>query len=214
MFKPSLSKLPSPAMVVAVIALIAAATGTASATGLVAGGHAKADQASKHKAATLHAIRGPRGFRGPIGPAGPAGLTGKTGPAGAVGPAGPAGPAGPKGDKGDTGPQGPPGPAGSSLNLITKSAASGPLPGGTTKPLTAVCPFEPNSTTVRQNAIGGGMGTSTAALTLADSYPSDPNGNAVTNANGDQTTPPTAWTADGNVPAGGGAFTVYVICTP
>jgi hypothetical protein len=51
------------------------------------------------------------------------------------------------------------------------------------------------------------MGSSTPGITLSDSYPSDVNGNSV-----QPPAFPTAWTADGNVPAGGGSFTVYVIC--
>ena len=212
MLKPSLRRLPSPAMVVAVIALIAAVAGTASATGVVSNGRAKADKATK----TTHAVRGPRGPRGPVGPAGPIGKTGLTGPAGAtgaVGPAGPAGavgpagPAGPAGAKGDTGPAGPKGPAGATFNLTTNSVNTGTIAAGT-KPQTVDCPFEPNSTTVRQNAIGGGMGSPTPGITLSDSYPSDPSGNSVQAPN-----LPTSWTADGNIPAGGGSFTVYVICT-
>jgi hypothetical protein len=199
MFKPSRSKLPSPAMIVAVLALIAAATGTASAS-LVASGHPRSNKASKHKAATTHALRGPRGFRGPPGTTGPAGPVGKTGQAG---PAGPTGAQGPQGSKGDPGP---PGPAGSSLNLTTATSSSGNIATAGTKPWTTVCPLEPSSTTVRQNAVGGGVGTGGAGVTLADSYPSDPSGNTAAT--------PTAWTADVNIPAGGGSLTVYVICTP
>jgi hypothetical protein len=202
MFKLSRSKLPSPAMVVAVLALVAAATGTASA-GLVASGHAKTDKASKHKAATTHALRGPRGFRGLPGSTGLAGPVGKTGQAG---PAGLTGPAGPQGSQGAKGEPGPPGPAGSSLNLSTFSSNSGNIATAGTKPWTMVCPLESNSATVRENAVGGGVGTSGAGVTLADSYPSDPGGNT--------TNSPTAWTADVNIPAGGGSLTVYVICTP
>jgi hypothetical protein len=208
MFKLLRSKLPSPAMIVAVLALIAAATGTASAS-LGASGHAKADKASKHKAATTHALRGPRGFRGPAGVPGPAGSIGKTGQDGSTGPAGPAGPtgpAGPQGPQGAKGDPGPTGPAGSSLNLTTTDSNSGNIATAGTKPWTTVCPLEPGSTTVRQNAVGGGVGTSGAGVTLADSYPSDPSGNT--------TASPTAWTADVNIPAGGGSLTVYVICTP
>jgi hypothetical protein len=119
---------------------------------------------------------------------------------------GAAGPAGPAGAKGDTGPAGPKGPAGATFNLTTNSANTGSIAAGT-KSLTAECPLEPNSTTVRQNAIGGGMGSPTAGITLSDSYPSDPSGNSVP-----PPTLPTGWTADGNIPAGGGSFTVYVIC--
>jgi hypothetical protein len=81
---------------------------------------------------------------------------------------------------------------------VTNSKNSGTLTAGT-KPFTVSCPL------TNPNAIGGGMGSTTAGITLSDSYPSDANGNTVPN--------PTAWTADGNIPASGGDFTVYVICT-
>jgi hypothetical protein len=116
---------------------------------------------------------------------------------------GPSGLQGPEGPKGNIGPQGP---AGSSLNLTTTSTNSGNISTVGTKPWTTPCPLEPNSTTARQNAVGGGVGTSGAGVTLADSYPSDGSGNT--------TTTPTAWTGDVNIPAGGGSLTVYVICTP
>jgi hypothetical protein len=68
-----------------------------------------------------------------------------------------------------------------------------------TKSWTTPCPA------ATPNAVGGGVGSGTAGLTVADSYPSAPNGTTTAN--------PTAWTADMNIPTSGGDFTVYVICT-
>jgi hypothetical protein len=81
---------------------------------------------------------------------------------------------------------------------MTNSSNSGTLATGT-HPWTVDCPA------THPNAVGGGMGSTTPGITLSDSYPSDPGGNTSTS--------PTAWTADGNIPASGGDFTVYVICT-
>jgi len=82
-------KLPSPAMIVACLALFAAMGGTGYAAGQLA--HEASARASKAK-------RGPRGKRGPAGPAG------VQGPQGAIGPRGDSGP---KGDRGEIGPAGP-----------------------------------------------------------------------------------------------------------
>ena len=100
----------SPALVVAMIALFVALTGTAVATttgtfALITGKQIKNSSITgidvKNKSLTPKdfrgSVRGPRGLRGPAGPAGAAG------PVGAAGAAGAAGPKGDKGDKGDTG---------------------------------------------------------------------------------------------------------------
>jgi Collagen triple helix repeat (20 copies) len=84
----------SPALVVSLIALFVALTGTGAAADTV-----NQVRGTSLKAAALVGLvkrgpRGPRGFRGPRGPRGPAGATGATGATGA------AGPAGPKGDPG------------------------------------------------------------------------------------------------------------------
>ena len=214
MFKPSLSKLPSPAMLVAVVALIAAATGTAGATGLVAGGHAKADQVSKHKSVTTHALRGPRGLRGARGATGPAGLAGATGPAGAKGAdglTGPVGPAGPKGDKGDKGDQGPPGTPGGTVSTKVYTASSASI----TAPATGgIYPQTETCQVAGQQAVGGGVGThvdnGTAPYYVVDSYPSDNNG-----AKPASGTSATAWTADVFIPSGDSVtISVYAICSP
>jgi len=113
-----LKQLPSPAMVVASVALFVAMGGTGyAATQLVEGkGTATASKKAKH---------GPRGPKGATGPAGPAGLAGPTGPAGATGPAGP------KGATGATGP------AGSALAYAHVSSG-GTLDTANSKNITAV----------------------------------------------------------------------------
>jgi Collagen triple helix repeat (20 copies) len=79
--------LPSPAMVVACIALFAAMGGTGyAATQIVEDQGATASKKGKK--------RGPRGKRGPAGPQGPIGPTGPTGKTGATGVQGPPGLAG------------------------------------------------------------------------------------------------------------------------
>jgi len=90
------TQLPSPAMIVAVIALIAALGGTGYAASTLT--HGKSPSASaaakkkkkkkKKKRKGRRGPRGPRGFRGPVGPQGPKGATGA---AGATGPTGPSG---------------------------------------------------------------------------------------------------------------------------
>ena len=104
-----LRRRPSPALVLAMVALFAALAGGATAGGIV--GFAKhagtADSATNAKhlngktaaqiAASVHGATGPQGPAGVPGPAGPAGAKGDAGAAG------PSGPAGPKGDKGDVG---------------------------------------------------------------------------------------------------------------
>ena len=93
--------LPSPAMGVALVALVLAAVGNAAAgSPSPAARHAAATMTSAagaHAAATGN--RGPRGRRGPAGPIGPRGLAGAPWAAGLRGPAGPQGPPGPAGPK-------------------------------------------------------------------------------------------------------------------
>jgi hypothetical protein len=95
---------PSPAMVIACLALAFSLTGTAVATVATVGRNSVGTPQLKNNAVTTKKVKNgsllradfkagqvPAGARGPAGPAGPAG---PTGPAGAAGPAGPAGPAG------------------------------------------------------------------------------------------------------------------------
>lgn len=123
----------SPAMAVAVIAVVLAMTGSAvAAKQLISGrdirkGTITADRLSRSARRALQGRVGPEGPAGPkgdagavgaVGPAGPVGPQGERGPQGAQGEQGPqgeqgvAGPRGAPGDKGDTGATGPQGPAG------------------------------------------------------------------------------------------------------
>jgi hypothetical protein len=82
-----LKRLPSPAMVVACVALFLAMGGTGYAATQLSNGEGEAIASKKAKAK-----RGPRGKPGPAGPAGPVGPAGPKGATGATGPAtGPAG---------------------------------------------------------------------------------------------------------------------------
>ncbi len=103
------SRRPSPAIIVAIVALVFAATGSATAAGLISGSQLVGNSvtSAKIKNRTLQvkdlspaARQALRGKQGPAGPAGPAG--GEPGP---QGPAGPAGPAGPQGAPGISGHQ-------------------------------------------------------------------------------------------------------------
>jgi len=203
MFKRSISRIPSPSMVVAVIALIAAAGGTADATGVMA------RQSSKKPAKTTTKVpvgpRGPRGYPGPPGIQGPQGSLGPKGDTGAQGSAGPKGDTGAQGPAGTQGPQGPPGPAGSSLNLTTTLKNSGSITGANQAySLTSTCP-------AGQKAVGGGVGThisGTAPFYVVDSLPTDNLGNTGVAVS-------TAWSADVYISTGdSGDFTIYAICTP
>jgi hypothetical protein len=101
----------SPPMVVAMIALFVALSGTAVATtsALITGAQIKNSSITgldvKNKSLTGQDFKG--SVRGAAGAAGPAG---SAGPAGPTGPAGPAGSQGAKGEAGPIGPQGPEGP--------------------------------------------------------------------------------------------------------
>lgn len=106
------SAVPSPAMVVACIAVVLAMTGSAfAAKALITGADIKdgsitrADLSGK----TLKSLKGKRGPAGSDGFTGARGPQGDDGPQGPAGPAGPQGPQGPRGGVGDTGSQGPTG---------------------------------------------------------------------------------------------------------
>ena len=81
----------SPAMVVAMLALLVALGGVSTAAQIQ--GSPQASEAKK-KPKVLRGPRGPRGLRGVAGPAGPRGAAGSPGAVGAQGPVGPQGPAG------------------------------------------------------------------------------------------------------------------------
>jgi Collagen triple helix repeat (20 copies) len=106
----------SPSMVIAVVALVFAATGGAFAMGgggspgkaTASTGPLATSAKAKAKAKTKAGARGPAGPKGATGAAGPAGPAGSgtpgaQGSAGPQGPAGSQGPAGPQGEKGATG---------------------------------------------------------------------------------------------------------------
>jgi hypothetical protein len=137
----------TPSMVVALIALFVALSGTAVAhPGLITGAQIK-DRSLTLKdlsRATVAALRGR---------AGPAGPRGAQGPVGATGAQGPAGPQGPQGIQGFTGAAGPQGPAGGfDINKITQvigpTTTAPPLP-GVIVGIDAFCP-------TGQKAVGGG----------------------------------------------------------
>jgi Collagen triple helix repeat (20 copies) len=126
--------IPSPAMVVACIALFGAMGGTGyAATNLVTG----QDQATASKAK-----KGPRGKRGPAGPQGP------------QGPAGLKGDKGDKGEKGATGLTGPSGVPG--LQKITVNQSIG---ANTTGTVEADCP--PGELATGGGSFDGGVSTAT-----------------------------------------------------
>jgi hypothetical protein len=105
----------SPAMVVAMLALLVALGGVSTAAQIQSPQATEGNTAAEAKQQARRGPRGPRGprgfrgRRGPRGPRGPRGFRGRRGPRGAIGPIGPAGAQGPKGDKGDRGETGPPG---------------------------------------------------------------------------------------------------------
>lgn len=109
---------PSPSMVVAIIAVVLALTGSAfAAQALITGADIKDGSVTRADLSrrTIRSLKGKRGKHGPAGRdgfVGPRGPQGSTGPQGERGPAGPVGPAGPKGNVGDTGPEGPEGDTG------------------------------------------------------------------------------------------------------
>ncbi len=124
---------PSPAMVIASIALLAALGGTSWA--------AASKLAPRNSVGTAQVIdysllrrdfrpgqlpTGPRGPRGFTGPRGSTGSPGPPGPPGRTGPTGPTGPAGPKGEKGEAGQ------AASALWAVVNSSGSIARSNGTT----------------------------------------------------------------------------------
>jgi hypothetical protein len=101
MFKQVRERLGSPALVVAVMALVVALCGGAFAASNPGGGKATASKTKAKKGP-----RGPKGPKGDPGPAGPTGPAGAQGAPGAKGDTGAQGEKGPKGDKGDPGTNG------------------------------------------------------------------------------------------------------------
>jgi Collagen triple helix repeat (20 copies) len=105
-------KVPTPAMVVACIAVVLAMTGSAfAARSLITGADIKNGSITRADLSgrTLNSLKGKRGPAGHDGFTGARGPQGDDGPTGPAGPAGPTGPAGPQGERGLTGLQGPQG---------------------------------------------------------------------------------------------------------
>lgn len=128
---------------------------------------------------------------GPQGARGPAGAIGAQGPAGATGPQGPAGPNGPQGPAGKSGPQGPAGVSG--YQVVT---ATSPTSATSQKAVAANCP-------AGESVLGGGAAAgslSADALATQQSYPDNGNTQWFAAVN-DLTPSPSAWT-----------LVVYAIC--
>lgn len=137
---------PSPALVIASIALAVSIGGTSyavTALPLASVGTAElkngAVTSSKIRDGSLRA----EDFAAdelPVGETGLPGADGAPGPAGAVGPAGPPGPAGVRGERGPPGPPGPTGPAGQNGSPGTSvHSATGTIQPGATQSLVALC---------------------------------------------------------------------------
>jgi hypothetical protein len=177
-------RLPSPAMIVAIVALVFATTGGAyAATRLITGrqiakntitganvksGSLQSNDLSRSARTALRGATGPAGpagVAGAVGPAGPAGPAGREGAAGREGPAGRDGAPGVAGQQGVQGVQGDPGPAGLSNRDV--EVVSSPNNSDTTKSVSATCP-------VGTQVIGGGANVfpSLDGVALRRSYPS------------------------------------------
>lgn len=130
-------RLPSPALVLALLSLFVGLGGGALAANIVPlAQHARsadratvAANAQKLGGKTAAQIAGTmRGPRGPQGSQGVQGTVGAAGPKGDTGATGSQGPQGPKGDTGSQGPQGPKGDTGAGLEIVGTVATAGDLP--------------------------------------------------------------------------------------
>jgi hypothetical protein len=179
-----MSHRPSPAMVVAFLALLAA-LGSSAYAQLTIPRNSVGNAQLKRNAVTSSKVRngsllsrdfrpgqlpaGPQGPAGPPGPEGPRGLTGERGPVGERGPAGPQGPAG----------------------ATNVTVALGQVEAGNS---IATCP-------VGARATGGGGVVTTANAFLVNSAPTVQSGT------------PTAWEAEAEVVGGAEAMVqAYVVC--
>jgi hypothetical protein len=182
-----LSLRPSPAMVVAFIALLAA-LGTSAYAQLTIPRNSVGNAQLKRGAVTSSKVRNgsllATDFRAGQLPAGP------QGPPGPEGPRGPAGPQGPQGLHGATGERGPAGPQGPS-GATNVTVVLGQLAPGNS---IATCP-------TGSRATGGGGAVTTLNAFLTFSAPTVQSGT------------PTAWEAEAAVAGGGTAMVqAYVIC--
>ncbi len=132
-----LRKRMTPSTVIAIVALVFAATGGAfAATGGGSGpSHATLTAtAAKSKSKAKAGPRGSAGAKGATGATGSAGPAGPTGPAGGTGPQGPQGNAGTNGTNGENGKEGTPGAPGvNGKSVVTGAASSGECKAGGTK---------------------------------------------------------------------------------
>jgi hypothetical protein len=178
-------RAPSPATVIACIALTVALSGTGYAVTALPRNSVGAAQlknnavnSAKVRNGALRAADFAAGQL-PYGPAGPAGAQGPQGVAGPQGSAGPQGPAGPPGERG---PEGPPNPNADLLDGLdstafqrANAAAGGGLAG--TYPNPSIAPNAVNSATVVDNSIVGAdvnegtLGQVPSALTADDATP-------------------------------------------
>jgi hypothetical protein len=161
------NRRPSPALVVAVLALLVALSGTAVAAGVVplAKRALTADKAklanNAKKLGGLTATQLSARMRGPRGVAGPQGPKGDPGPAGPLGAAGPQGATGATGPKGDQGPAGPATAAG----LVSVRTAPFTLVAGGAALFTVDC-------AAGEKAVSGGFTyVSTAIVLSSDTVP-------------------------------------------
>jgi hypothetical protein len=160
---------PSPTIIVSVIAVFVALSGTSytAVTKLlpknsvgsaqVINGSLQRGDLSKKAVAALKGNRGATGPAGAQGVTGDTGATGPTGPAGAMGPAGPAGangPAGPTGPTGPTGATGPTGPIGPS-NAYAAALGGGSADGSTLVSLSIPAGSYVLEAALREENLGG-----------------------------------------------------------
>ena len=205
------SRRPSPATVISLVALFVALGGTSYAavalvpnnsvgSAQVINGSLQKKDLSTKAVAALKGNRGPAGAQGAQGSAGAAGPAGAAGATGATGPVGASGVTGPKGTTGATGAAG----AAGATNVIARTASVS-VPAGGVAPVTAVC-------NAGEVATGGGAALigffSSGPATIVRSYPSLGASEA---GAGDAT--PTSWTTRLYNPTGG-ALTAdgYVVC--
>ncbi len=162
-------RLPSPAMVVSLIALTAALGGTgyaASVSGHAAKAKRKPRKPSQPALITAAVAKNCATHRSKF--TGPAGSPGPSGPPGPAGPAGATGQQGPQGSPGQAGAQGNPGPAGAASASATVSgpinnSAGGPVDAGGPRVTVNVGPSGLVAYWMKADIAGGG-GTATAYL--------------------------------------------------
>ncbi len=160
-------KRPTPALLVAILAMIMAVSGIAVAAGL-APNSVKSKQV-KNRALLEKDFKAGQLAGGAQGPTGPDGPQGATGPQGPGGPQGPKGATGPTGGQGLPGPQGDPGaqgPAGDRGGYPTITARQSALQ--TVGPNAAQSANVSCSTI--EKVLGGGVATSSTALRISESH--------------------------------------------